>query len=305
MTAADPAVSCVVPTHERPGLLREALGSVADQSVVPDEVVVVDDAADPATEQVCHDVAASTGLDVRYVAGDRPGASASRNAGVAAARHDVVALLDDDDLWARDHLGLALDVLLGRGAEPVDAVISWIMLFRDGRVAPGHTPALGVTADEAVVTNPGMTGSNIVVRRAALEAVGGFDEDLMASNDRDLWVRLLRSGASYGVVSERTVYQRTHQVTSRVATSDPRKLVALQRYRDKHAAHLGPAGHRRLREQIARTELRFATTWRARATAAARFAVAGGLARGRMTPATWHEPGPEAPAGVSMVRLDQ
>ena len=91
-----------------------------------------------------------------------------------------------------------------------------------------------------------MTGSNLVVRRAALEAIGGFDEDLMASNDRDLWFRLLQSGATYGVVDERLVYQRTHQLTSRIATSDPRKLVALHRYRDKHAEHLDAAGRRRL-----------------------------------------------------------
>ena len=106
--ARDP-LSIVLPTHNRPDLLRRCLDHLLVGGLDDDEIVVVDSApSDDSAERV---VAA---YDVRYVRVDLPGVSRARNAGWRAASHELVAFIDDD---ARAHEGFrdAMAHALGDG----------------------------------------------------------------------------------------------------------------------------------------------------------------------------------------------
>lgn len=94
---AEPSVSIVIPTRDRPCLLREALSSLSAQTSADFEVIVVDDASSPA---VCVD---SFGefecLKVRTIRHDQSvGGYEAKNAGVRAATGSIVTFLDDDDM---------------------------------------------------------------------------------------------------------------------------------------------------------------------------------------------------------------
>ena len=108
--SAAPLVSVVIPTHNRPELLREALASVAAQTCTDWEVVVVDDGSTPPIDAAALETI--VGPRLRLVRHEQPrGVAAARNSGFAAARGELIAQLDDDDRLAPEALSAAAAAL--------------------------------------------------------------------------------------------------------------------------------------------------------------------------------------------------
>lgn len=94
-------VSVIIPTHNRPGLLGQALDSVFAQTAAPREVIVVDNGTNDDTRAM---IDAAYGSAVAYMKVPPEGVQAARNAGIAGAKSAWIATLDDDDLWRPDYL---------------------------------------------------------------------------------------------------------------------------------------------------------------------------------------------------------
>lgn len=93
------AITAVIPTLNRPGLLREALRSLQQQTLPPDEIIVVDDGSTPAVDQAA--LNAEFGPSVRVLRNESSrGLAYGRNWGVEEANGKYVVHLDDDDLLA-------------------------------------------------------------------------------------------------------------------------------------------------------------------------------------------------------------
>ncbi|RFA15156.1 hypothetical protein B7R21_03745 [Subtercola boreus] len=249
-------VSCIIPTHARPDFLSEALESVIRQSQPPEEIIVVSDVDDDATEQLCRSMAEQGSVPVSYLRNASVGgASGSRNAGAAKATGEVFAFLDDDDKWKPDYLATAL----GELRPGVDGVATWIQMFRGDQVAAGLEIAPGLEARRAASENPGVTGSNFIVRRAPFEAIGGFDEKLLVKNDGDFFFRFLLAGFSYAVNARADVLQRKHssgQLTGRTEF----RARGLEAYLAKHRAVLTLADRRSIRLSASRIRFHAATS---------------------------------------------
>jgi len=180
-------------------------------------------------------------LDTSEVRGGTAGAS--RNAGAAKSSADVLAFLDDDDQWAPTYLAKMLSLL---STSESDFVVSWTYHQKGDFRIVGNSMRPAMTFPRALFPNPGMTGSNFVIRHQAFDQVGGFDPGLRVSNDIDLCARLLREQLTYAVVPEPLVYQIGHSgehLTSRGA----RRAEALEAYRAKWHNDLSRAQHRNLR----------------------------------------------------------
>jgi glycosyltransferase involved in cell wall biosynthesis len=182
-----PDVTVVIPTLNRWQLLSTgALRSALDQEDVEVEVVVVDDGS---TDETPAGLAALEDERVRVVRHEQPGGLArARNAGIAAARCDWVAFLDDDDLWAPWKLRTLLDLAASTGAT---FVYSSALYVSGGQVefAPALDPeGLGprLLAGEAIPAG----GSNVMVKTDLIRQVGGFDEEITHLGDFDCWIRL-------------------------------------------------------------------------------------------------------------------
>jgi glycosyltransferase involved in cell wall biosynthesis len=227
-----PTVSVVIPTFRRPALLAEALASVAAQTRAPLEVIVADnDAAGSAAAVV--ERAASSGLAARWMdASARSGASAARNAGASAARGEYLAFLDDDDRWEPTYLSTALDLVERTGA----LLVLTAILRRDsnGREWAGKLPPAIISVRDVLRGNPGVVGSNTFVRRDEFTRLGGYDEALPASEDRDLLVRLLAAGASHAVCAERLVVQYEHGSSRLTQQGSLALLEGRRRFYRKH-----------------------------------------------------------------------
>lgn len=200
-----PRVSAVVPTYRRPALLDRCLAALVAQDLDPAayEIVVADNAADPATRRQVACWAERAAPAVRYLAAAVPrGPAAARNAGWRAARGEIIAFTDDDCVPAPGWLraGLAALDCPGERARPTA-----------GPAPGGRAPLAGVWGRTVVPLPPVPTDyerdvaglevgeavtANCFYRRAALAAAGGFDERFAAAwrEDSDLFFTLLERG---------------------------------------------------------------------------------------------------------------
>jgi GT2 family glycosyltransferase len=193
--ARDPRVAVVVCTRDRVDHLRSSLAALATVLRPEDDRVVVDSASRDADGIAA--VAAEAGF--RVVRCERPGLARARNAGIAGTDAPVVAFTDDDCRAApgwTERLAAAF-----RTDDAVGFVTGAVAADRETKLplavgSGGAARRFGRTDDPLKCGH----GANIAFRRAALEAVGGFDEalgagtPLRAAEDSDMFWRLLAAG---------------------------------------------------------------------------------------------------------------
>lgn len=188
-----PLVSVVIPTYNRRRCLAKAIESVQNQDRGPVEIIVVDDASPDGTA----DWTAAAHPEVRLIRNAvNRGVSASRNAGLAAARGRFIAFLDDDDWWDASFLSRHLDVLEPRP----DAVLSYCDFtavdMDGGAPSPARAQELG---DDPLKTflmgNPIPSLSLVLMSREAAERTRGFREDYDMCEDREFYMRLVSLGS--------------------------------------------------------------------------------------------------------------
>jgi glycosyltransferase involved in cell wall biosynthesis len=183
----------IIPTHGRPRALLEALRSVACQTLPPLETIVIVDGPDPATRAVL----GRPPLPVRVVELERPtGAAQARNAGIAAARGEWIALLDDDDEWLPGKLERQVAALAALGDGPW--ILSCRVECRAGRrssTLPGRLPAPDEPLGDYLFVHAARDGhsglaqtSTLLAPRAVFERVG-FDPWLRRHQDPDWLLR--------------------------------------------------------------------------------------------------------------------
>ena len=192
---SQPTVSVVIPTRNRPGLLTtHALPSALSQRGVDVEVVVVDDGSDEDSRRALEELANGRVRVVRHEV--RVGQARARNSGIAAARGEWIAFLDDDDLWSPDKLQEQLAAAAAADAEFVYTGVVEVDEGRGGevtRLLPAISP--DGLLERLLVTSAIHAGASTVLARAiAVREVGGFDENLVQLTDWDLWIRLAAHG---------------------------------------------------------------------------------------------------------------
>jgi glycosyltransferase involved in cell wall biosynthesis len=205
LTASEPNVSVVIPTHNRRALLEMTLKTVLWQQGVTLEAIVVDDGS---TDDTAERIIELGDRRVELVRHDAPlGVSAARNSGIDVARGRWIAFLDDDDLWAPNKLSAQLDAASAAGATWVYS--GCVKIDTHQRIIGGAPPP----APQALMAtlrsmNPVPGGcSGVVVARRALRDVGAFDPELSNLADWDLWIRLGEMGAPAGVLAPLVAYR--------------------------------------------------------------------------------------------------
>ena len=180
------SVSVVIPTYNREHLLERSLDSVLGQTLAADEIIVVDDGSTDNTVTTLK----SLHPEVKLIQQDNLGVSAARNAGIAAARHEWIALLDSDDVWHENKLERQITAL--NNAPEYLVCHSDEIWIRNGiRVNQmnKHKKAGGHIFQHCLprcVISP----SAVMIHRSLFEETGLFDETLAACEDYELWLRI-------------------------------------------------------------------------------------------------------------------
>ncbi|NNG38557.1 glycosyltransferase [Flexivirga sp. ID2601S] len=212
-----PPFSVVLCTRERAAALDVALRSLLRLDYPDFEIVVVDNA--PVTTATADTVEAIGDARIRRIVEPRPGVSAARNLGIAQARHDWIAFVDDDVVVDRHWLSALADATADTDdGRPVGAIsglvpaaelrsrtqawfddrVTWSKTF-EPRVFDRDRPPHGVPLFPFQVGAYG-TGANFAAHRSAMLDIGGFDRALgagtrcLGGEDIDVFYRLVARG---------------------------------------------------------------------------------------------------------------
>ncbi|PCJ24760.1 MAG: glycosyl transferase [SAR86 cluster bacterium] len=180
------SVAVIIPTFNRAYSLARALDSVYSQSRAANEVVVVDDGStDETREFIKHNYP-----DVIYLYQSNKGVSAARNYGIKNSVSSLVAFLDSDDEWLPEKLELQLNALADNpNYSLVHSDEIWIRRGVRVNQMDKHKKRGGKLFNYCLplcVISP----SSVLMTRQLLLEVDGFDEDLVACEDYDMWLNI-------------------------------------------------------------------------------------------------------------------
>lgn len=244
----DDSLAVVIPTHNRADSVVGAVGSVLAQSVPVDEVIVVDDGSQPAL-QVPVLRAMQSGIMVLRN-DEAKGGNAARNRGWQASSSEWVAFLDDDDRFTADKAAALHAAIRSDPDADVFYHQAWIRMVNEDigyRSAPKDLRDSADPYGELLVGNCVGGTSMVTVRRSALAAVGGFDEDLASMQDYDLWIRLAQHGCRFHLIGEVLTNYAYVTGSGQVSTNVDRHFAAAAAIEAKHVegyARLSPAQQR-------------------------------------------------------------
>jgi glycosyltransferase involved in cell wall biosynthesis len=207
--SSKPLVSVVIPTLNRPAFLREAVAAALSQTYDHRELVIVDDGSDPEAIESLRGIFDLEGI--RFLRNPRRlGVSAARNIGVHAARGELIAFLDDDDLWLPGYLETGVKAFL---ADPELGMVRSQLRALDLRTGSSrpifHLPP-GINSLNELFEYGCATPSGIMVRKECLTEIGGFDESLSRNEDLDLCLRLAERFRCFTTRAELAI-QRSHE----------------------------------------------------------------------------------------------
>jgi glycosyltransferase involved in cell wall biosynthesis len=222
-----PRVSVVIPTRGRTSL-GSALQSVFRQTEPDFEIILVDDHS-PRDEiaAVLHQHADPR---LRCVAlSGSGGAAAARNRAVGCATSEYIAFLDDDDEWLPEKLAQQLMIMEQRG-DGVGAVYT-------ARLTIDRASGATTTTRFPVKFRPGVsdnvvTTSSVLLRRACIDRVGLFDEQLAIGSDYDMWIRI---GQHYAFHYLDTVLVKYYVHGGNLSHDYRRQRDSFRQLLDKHA----------------------------------------------------------------------
>lgn len=194
-------------------MLQQTIESVLQGDEVPTELVVIDQshAANPNLTSL----KTSRVTDIRYIWSQTVGLSRARNAGIAAARYSIMAIIDDDMFVSSDWYGALIQAVVSGGER---SVVTGRVLPTEAEVPGGFVPAL-VPSDipatyQGRIDSDVLAGGHMAAYRSAFKTVGGFDERLgaggefPAADDNDFGFRLLEAGYRIIYAPQAVVYHR-------------------------------------------------------------------------------------------------
>ena len=191
-----PLVSILTPAYNSAAYIGETIASALAQTFTSFELIVADDGSSDDTVDVVRRV---SGGDPRIVVVASPhgGCGAARNAALAVARGQFIALLDSDDAWMPEYLTEQLDLAqrypgavvtpngINRGGE-------W-----DGQPLWPSTSGLRTLALHDMIAEDNAVCVMSLFRREVVERVGGFDPTLTRNEDYEFWLRAANAGFGF------------------------------------------------------------------------------------------------------------
>lgn len=204
-------VSVVIPCFNQGHYLAEAIESVAAQTHSASELIVVDDGSLDNSSEV-----AARYPSVRRLRQDNRGVAAARNAGLALASGSLIVFLDADDRLLPDALRVGVEAISKRPhiafaagmSRDIGEDGSVIRELRQPLVIQDHY--LNLLKDCYI-----WSGSSLVTRRSALVEAGGFNEELRAGDDYELYLKLARRHPVFCHDAVVTEYRRHGANTTR------------------------------------------------------------------------------------------
>ena len=182
----DNSIAVVIPTFNRKHCISRAIESVLSQTLAANEIIVVDDGSSDGTGSFLEEKYPQ----LRYLSQSNLGVSAARNRGVIESSSKWLAFLDSDDEWLEKKLELQIQRLIENPEyQLIHSEEIWIRNGVRVNQKKKHQKGGGHIFDKCLPLCA-ISPSSVILSRQLFEEVGGFDEELPACEDYDLWLKI-------------------------------------------------------------------------------------------------------------------
>lgn len=195
------AISYVIPAYNAEDFLWQAACSVIDDNLADgDELIIVNDGSTDATRQVIDELKEKYPQLIVIEHEDNRGAGAARNAGVAAARHGLIFMLDADNVLPTDSVAALRDTLIARGADMVG--FEELRLFHCDQRPTATTrkttyrPGAVTLADYCTSRDLPCAAGNVLFTRESWERAEGYPEQVGALDSWGFAFRMAATGST-------------------------------------------------------------------------------------------------------------
>lgn len=189
-----PLISVILPAFNAEKTIESVLNSIVDQTLINWECIVVDDCSTDSTNEI---VRRLTERDSRFILlrnANNLGLPGSLNRAIVVSHCNFIARVDADDPLHPERFSLQTNYL--KKNADVDIVGSGARVTDNGKFMRNVTmPSILNGCDAANLTSPIIFHSSAMIRRSFFEKWGLYDPRYVRSEDRELWIRALSSGA--------------------------------------------------------------------------------------------------------------
>ncbi|MBR4870845.1 MAG: glycosyltransferase family 2 protein, partial [Alistipes sp.] len=250
------SISVVIPLYNKELEVERALRSVLSQSLMPGEIIVVDDGSTDGSRAIVERVIGENkGVNIRLIVQENAGVSAARNRGIQEAKGDYVALLDADDFWLSGYIAEVCRIMAYYPNMEAYST-AFDITSGDSRVRAAVPENEGVVnpAEEALKSRYPIIPSTSTLLRSAVLECGGFPEGMRIGEDQWLWVKMMQRGCRFAF-SPMSLVRYSREASNRSAAI----------YRSEQSAHsleelYSPTQDATINEYVARIALGKAIT---------------------------------------------
>jgi len=192
--------SVIVPVYNGQKYLRETLESLVNQDYNSFEIIAVDDGSNDSSAEIIQSFDS-----IKYVHQENQGNAVARNRGIELSTGDIIALIDQDDVWVQEKLSTFGEYFTSH-PEIDFATANARMFLSDGVEVPVWCRN-DVLNQELVDYTPG----SIVFRRRLFDRIGPFDQSLVSGHDTDWVLRVKDSNTPMAVLPDVLLLKRVHE----------------------------------------------------------------------------------------------
>lgn len=183
-------LSVIIPTYNRAPLLERAIASVLKQTVLPREIIIIDDGSDDQTRNVVKRIEDSSDVNLSYHIQKNRGPASAKNRGIEMSSTSFLAFLDSDDHWHKRKIEIQFRELVKNNQCRISHTREkWLRRGEHLNQKKIHLPPGGNIFSSCLkLCCVGM--STVMMNRSIFEDYGLFDETLRCCEDYDFWLRV-------------------------------------------------------------------------------------------------------------------
>ncbi|TAH60604.1 MAG: glycosyltransferase [Gottschalkiaceae bacterium] len=211
-------ISVVIPCYNCEEYISKTIRSLLEQTISPLEIILINDASTDKTLDILREIEKERYDIVRIINLDNnKGASYARNHGVQISKGDYILFMDSDDIAESELMEkilFRLEDLNNKGkSKYILCYSAYLQIDQNDIVIDGISRGIQVEPEETLgyefVRNYIMSTSGVLVNKECFIKLGGFNENIVYSEDWDLWLRIARIGG-FAYVDEPLVRLRRH-----------------------------------------------------------------------------------------------
>ena len=195
--SSTPKISVIIPTHNRPELLKRAVGSVLNQTCQDFEIIIVDDGLDKRADEVINSF---DDFRLKYFQhSEEKGGSAARNTGIKNARGEFIAFLDDDDEWVPHKLTTQMSQFESTPHDVGFCFSAVENVYGDRKYITTVPSGIGDYHQLALSYFKSLLTVTLIIKKYVFEEVGLFDEQFPSHQEADLMIRVTGKFKGLGI----------------------------------------------------------------------------------------------------------